>query len=105
MSFKPVQEEVDAWISQFEEGYFPPLPMLARLTEEVGELSRALMHHFGGKKPKVGEEAGDIGGEIADAIFVLVCLANSLDVDLDEEFNAMMEKYRTRDAERWTKKQ
>jgi NTP pyrophosphatase (non-canonical NTP hydrolase) len=104
MSFKPVQEEVDAWISQYEEGYFAPLPMLARLTEEVGELARVLMHQYGGKKPKPGEEAGDVGGEIADAMFVLVCLANSLDIDLDEKFGAMMNKYRTRDAERWTRK-
>src|SRR3712207_1060225 len=104
MSLRNVQQEVDAWISQFEEGYFAPLPMLARLTEEVGELSRALMHHHGGKKPKPGEPAGDIGGEIADCIFVLVCLANSLQIDLDEQFGAMMNKYRTRDAERWTKK-
>jgi NTP pyrophosphatase (non-canonical NTP hydrolase) len=104
MSFKPIQQEVDAWIAQFEEGYFAPLPMLARLTEEVGELARVLMHVYGGKKPKPGEEAGDVGGEIADAIFVLVCLANSLDIDLDEKFAAMMEKYRVRDAERWTRK-
>ena len=104
MPFAPIQKEVDAWISQFEEGYFPPLPMLARLTEEVGELARVLMHHYGGKKPKPGEDAGDAGEEIADAIFVLVCLANSLEIDLDEKFGAMMEKYRKRDAERWTKK-
>jgi NTP pyrophosphatase (non-canonical NTP hydrolase) len=104
MSFKPVQEEVDAWIAQFEEGYFTPLAMLARLTEEVGELARVLMHRYGGKKPKPGEDLGDAGGEIADAIFVLVCLANSLDIDLDEKFGAMMDKYRTRDAERWTRK-
>jgi NTP pyrophosphatase (non-canonical NTP hydrolase) len=104
MSFAPVQKDVDQWISQFEEGYFPPLPMLARLTEEVGELSRALMHHYGGKKPKAGEAAGDIGEEIADAMFVLVCLANSLDIDLDEAFAAMMKKIRERDAERWTRK-
>jgi NTP pyrophosphatase (non-canonical NTP hydrolase) len=104
MAFAPIQKEVDAWISQFEEGYFPPLPMLARLTEEVGELSRALMHHYGGKRPKPGEDAGDVGEEIADAIFVLVCLANSLEVDLDEKFGAMMQKYRERDAERWTRK-
>ncbi|HYC60134.1 MAG TPA: nucleotide pyrophosphohydrolase [Thermoanaerobaculia bacterium] len=104
MSFKPVQAEVDAWISQFEEGYFAPLPMLARLTEEVGELARVLMHQYGGKKPKTGEDAGDVGDEIADAMFVLVCLANSLNIDLDEKFGAMMEKYRTRDAERWSRK-
>ena len=104
MSFKPVQAEVDAWISQFEEGYFAPLPMLARLTEEVGELARVLMHQYGGKKPKPGEDTGDAGDEIADAMFVLVCLANSLNIDLDEKFGAMMEKIRTRDAERWTRK-
>ncbi|HJQ35991.1 MAG TPA: nucleotide pyrophosphohydrolase [Thermoanaerobaculia bacterium] len=104
MSFAPIQKEVDAWISQFEEGYFAPLPMLARLTEETGELARVLMHRYGGKTPKAGEELGDVGEEIADAIFVLVCLANSLDLDLDQAFGAAMNKYRARDANRWTKK-
>jgi len=104
MSFEPIQQEVDEWISQFEEGYFPPLAMLARLTEEVGELARVLMHRHGGKKPKEGEAIGDAGEEIADAIFVLVCLANSLHVDLDQAFAGMMTKYRQRDADRWTRK-
>ena len=104
MSFRPIQEEVDAWISQFKEGYFAPLPMLARLTEEVGELARVLMHRYGGKKPKPGEAEGDAGEEIADAIFVLVCLANSLEIDLDAKFAEMMDKYRSRDSERWTRK-
>lgn len=104
MSFAPVQKEVDEWISQFEEGYFPPLPMLARLTEEVGELARVLMHQYGGKKPKPGEDPGDAGEEIADAMFVLVCLANSLEIDLDAAFAKMMDKYRARDATRWKRK-
>ena len=104
MSFAPIQKEVDDWISQFEEGYFPPLAMLARLTEEVGELARVLMHQYGGKKPKPGEDVGDTGQEIADAIFVLVCLANSQGIDLDAQFGAMMDKYRTRDGKRWTRK-
>ncbi len=104
MSFAPIQKEVDEWISQFEEGYFPPLAMLARLTEEVGELARVVMHHHGGKKPKPGEDAGNLGDEIADAIFVLVCLANSQKIDLDEAFSTMMAKFRERDAERWTRK-
>ncbi|HEX7151715.1 MAG TPA: nucleotide pyrophosphohydrolase [Thermoanaerobaculia bacterium] len=104
MSFAPIQKEVDDWISQFEEGYFAPLPMLARLTEETGELARALMHRHGGKKPKAGEAEGNVGEEIADAIFVLVCLANSLQIDLDEAFKVMMEKYKKRDKDRWTRK-
>lgn len=104
MSFAPAQRDVDEWISQFEEGYFAPLPMLARLTEEVGELARVLMHLHGGKKPKPGEDPGDVGDEIADALFVLICLANSLDIDLDEKFAAMMAKIRERDANRWTRK-
>jgi NTP pyrophosphatase (non-canonical NTP hydrolase) len=104
MSFEMVQKEVDEWISQFREGYFAPLPMLARLTEEVGELARVLMHQYGGKKPKPGEAVGDPGEEIADAIFVLICMANSLNINLDEKFGAMMNKYRQRDAERWTRK-
>ncbi|HUP59185.1 MAG TPA: nucleotide pyrophosphohydrolase [Thermoanaerobaculia bacterium] len=104
MSFAPVQKEVDDWIAQFEEGYFAPLPMLARLTEEVGELARVLMHHHGGKKPKEGEDAGSAAEEIADALFVLVCLANSLGIDLDRAFGDVMTKYRSRDAERWTRK-
>lgn len=104
MSFRPMQQEVDEWISQFEEGYFPPLAMLARLTEEVGELARVLMHQHGGKTPKPGEAIGDTGEEIADAIFVLLCMANSLDVDLDAKFAAMMTKFRERDRDRWTRK-
>jgi NTP pyrophosphatase (non-canonical NTP hydrolase) len=104
MSFAPIQKEVDEWISQFEDGYCAPLPMLARLTEETGELARVLMHRYGGKKPKPGEEIGDAGEEIVDAIFVLVCMANSLGIDLDEQFDAMMNKYSKRDAERWTRK-
>lgn len=104
MSFASVQKDVDDWISQFEEGYFPPLAMLARLTEEVGEVARVVMHRFGGKTPKPGESPGDLGEEIADAIFVLVCLANSQKIDLDEAFASMMQKYRSRDANRWTRK-
>ena len=104
MSFAPMQKEVDEWISQFEEGYYAPLPMLAQLTEEVGELARAISHHYGGKKTKHAESRGDIAEEISDSIFVLICLANSLDINLDEAFSRGMAKYRARDSNRWTKK-
>ena len=99
-----MQKEVDEYISQFEEGYFPPLSMLARMTEELGELARALSHQAGFKKPKAGEEAGDVADELSDLLFVAICLANASSIDLDVSFARAMQKYRTRDAERWTRK-
>jgi len=104
MSFAPIQEDVDRYISQFKEGYFPPLSMLARLTEELGELARALSHREGFKKPKPGEENVDVEEELCDLIFVAVCLANSLDIDLDRAFARAMQKYYVRDKDRWTRK-
>jgi NTP pyrophosphatase (non-canonical NTP hydrolase) len=104
MGLSDVQKTVESWISRFEEGYFPPLAMLARLTEETGELARAVSHRFGGKRPKSGEGNEEIGEELADVLFVLVCFANSLGIDLDSAFAAVMAKYRERDAGRWTEK-
>jgi NTP pyrophosphatase (non-canonical NTP hydrolase) len=104
MSFAPIQKQVDDYIAQFEEGYFPPLEMLARLTEELGELARALSHRAGFKKPKSGETPGDVADELCDVVFVAVCLANSLKIDLDTAFDATMNKYYVRDANRWTRK-
>jgi NTP pyrophosphatase (non-canonical NTP hydrolase) len=104
MSFAPLQKDVDGWISQFEEGYWQPLSMLARVSEEVGELARELNHRYGEKPKKREEPEGDLPVEIADIIFVLLALANSLQIDMDEAWRRMMEKYRTRDGERWTRK-
>src|SRR5213592_4400399 len=104
MSFAPIQKDVDDYILQFKKGYFPPLEMLARLTEEVGELARALSYHTGFKKLKAGEKADDVADELCDVIFVAVCLANSLNIDLDQAFAAAMQKYQVRDKDRWTRK-
>jgi NTP pyrophosphatase (non-canonical NTP hydrolase) len=104
MSLRDVQQDVHTWISQFEEGYWRPLSMLARVTEETGELAREINHRFGEKPKKPGEPEQDLGQEISDIIFVLLALANSLEIDMDEAWNGMMEKYRTRDANRWTRK-
>ena len=102
MSLEQLQKEVDDWISNYTPGYFSPLMMLARLTEELGELSRAVSHHHGEKKPKPGEDPGDIGEEIGDLLFVLVCLANEQKIDLDESWAAVKKKLYERDATRWT---
>lgn len=104
MSLRDAQQAVDRWIGEFEEGYFPPLANVARLTEEVGELAREINHRFGEKPKKAGEAEGSMALELADIVFVVICLANSQGIDLDEAFEAMMQKVRTRDDRRWTKK-
>lgn len=104
MQVKEMQREVDAWIGQFEEGYWHPLSMLACLTEEVGELAREVNHLYGQKPKKPGEPPGDVALELADVLFIIVCYANSLGIDLEEAFRLMMEKYRQRDSQRWTPK-
>jgi len=104
MTFVPMQRQVEEWISTHTPGYFPPLMMLARLTEELGELSRAVSHRFGDKKPKPGEAEGDVGDEIGDLLFVLICLANSLQIDLDQSWEGLLKKLYERDATRWKPK-
>ena len=98
---RQMQQEIDEWISSFEEGYWSPLANLARLVEEVGELSREINHHYGQKPKKTEEPEGSIALELGDILFVVGSLANSLKIDLDEAFAQVMEKYRTRDAKRW----
>jgi NTP pyrophosphatase (non-canonical NTP hydrolase) len=104
MTLKDAQLRVDAWIRQFEEGYFHPLTNMARLTEEVGELAREVNHRFGQKTKKPEEAEGDLGMEMADILFVLICMANREGIDLDAAFEGMMEKVEGRDRHRWTKK-
>jgi NTP pyrophosphatase (non-canonical NTP hydrolase) len=104
MSLTDAQRRVDAWISQFEEGYFHPLTNMARLAEEVGELAREVNHRFGQKTKKKEEPDGDLGMEMADILFVLICLANREGIDLQEAFDRMMAKVERRDDGRWTKK-
>jgi len=104
MSFRDAQQAVDEWIGQYKEGYFPPLTNVARLAEEVGELAREVNHQFGEKTKKPDEPEGSMAMELADILFVVICLANSQRIDLDQAFTAMMQKVTTRDAGRWTRK-
>jgi len=105
MSLSDAQRRVDAWISQFEEGYFDPLTNMTRLAEEVGELAREINHRFGQKTKKRDEAEGDVGMEMADILFVLICMANREGIDLQESFDRMMDKVDNRDADRWTRKE
>ena len=102
-SMKELQKEVDQYIGQFKEGYFSPLAMLARLTEELGELSREVNHYYGEKPKKSSETEKEIKEELGDMLFVLICFANSLQIDLEEAHDMVMNKFQTRDANRWTK--
>lgn len=104
MSLTDAQRRVDVWVSQFEEGYFHPLTNMARLSEEVGELAREVNHRFGQKTRKSSEAEGNLAMEMADILFVVICMANREGIDLQTAFDRMMEKVETRDQTRWTKK-
>jgi NTP pyrophosphatase (non-canonical NTP hydrolase) len=104
MEIRESQERVDAYISQFREGYFPPLANLARLTEEVGELAREINHRFGPKTKKADEPDGNLALELGDILFVLLVLGNQLEVDLADAFERTLDKYETRDADRWERR-
>lgn len=105
MDLRDVQRQVDAYISQFKEGYFPPLVNLARLTEEVGELARELNHRYGPKKKKADEPEQDVALELADIVFVCVVLANQMEIDLQTAVERTLRKYEVRDADRWERKE
>ena len=104
MSLAEAQRRVHQWISQYEEGYFHPLTNLARLTEEVGELARDINHRFGQKTKKPDEAEGDMAMELADILFVVICIANREGIDLQDAFDRMMDKVDQRDTSRWTLK-
>ncbi|MBQ4210449.1 MAG: nucleotide pyrophosphohydrolase [Prevotella sp.] len=96
MTIKEAQKEVDHWIKQYGVRYFSELTNMAILTEEVGELARVIARKYGDQSFKNGEKE-NLGEEMADVLWVLICLANQTGVDLTEEFNKSMEKKTKRD--------
>ncbi|MEK6852426.1 MAG: nucleotide pyrophosphohydrolase [Nanoarchaeota archaeon] len=93
------------WTSQFQPQYWPPLEIFARLAEETGELAREVNHLYGTKKKKAGEQENNLGRELADIIFTVACMANSQGIDLQKEWERMMnEKHYGRDQNRYAKK-
>lgn len=101
MTFAPIQQSVDDWIKQKTQGYFQPLQMVARMTEELGEVARAVSYQFGEKVPKPGEDRGDVADELCDLIFVAICLANSMGINLDDAWKGLLTKLHQRDAGRY----
>ena len=97
ITLKEVQQQVDQWIKEYGVRYFSELTNMACLTEEVGELARAMARKYGDQSFKKGEKC-NIGEEMADVLFVLVCLVNQTGIDLTEEFRKTMEKKTQRDS-------
>ncbi len=94
------QKQVDTWINTFGVRYFSELTNLAQLVEEVGELARLLSRTYGEQSFKSGEENADLGDEMADVLFVLICLANQTGVNLEESFTRNLQKKTKRDDQR-----
>lgn len=91
---------VDQWITTIGVRYFSELTNLAILTEEVGELARVMARTYGDQSFKKSDEAKNLSDEMADVLWVLICLANQTGVDLNEAFLRNMEKKTLRDSER-----
>jgi NTP pyrophosphatase (non-canonical NTP hydrolase) len=99
-SLEEVQARVDEWIRAVGVRYFSELTNMAVLTEEVGELARLMARKYGDQSFKAGEEGKDLGDEMADVLWVLVCLANQTGVNLTEAFERNMDKKTQRDQDR-----
>lgn len=99
MTIEEAQKTVDNWIKKYGVRYFSELTNMAVLTEEVGELARIMARTYGDQSFKPGEKH-DLGDEMADVLWVLLCLANQTGVNLTEAFQKNLEKKTTRDKER-----
>lgn len=99
-----LQKEVDLYINGFKEGYFPPMELLARMTEELGELSREVQNVYGMKKKKPEEAIRTLEEETGNLLFVLICFANREGIRLEDALMNVMNKFKERDKDRWTKK-
>ncbi len=100
ITLREAQQMVDGWIKQYGVRYFSELTNMALLTEEVGELARIMARKYGDQSFKPDEKNVDLADEMADVLWVLICLANQTGVDLTEAFNKNMAKKTTRDAKR-----
>lgn len=100
MDIKNAQQEVDNWIKEHGVRYFNELTNMAQLTEEVGEVARIIARRYGEQSEKESDKHKDLGEELADVVFVVLCLANQTGVNLQQAFNRKMELKSKRDHDR-----
>lgn len=100
MTIKESQDIVDQWIKTHGVRYFSELTNMAILTEEVGEMARIMARRYGDQSEKENEKKADLGDEMADVLWVLLCMANQCDVDLTSALKRNLEKKTTRDRNR-----
>lgn len=94
------QKAVDSWIKEHGVRYFDPLTNMAQLTEEVGEVARIIARRFGEQSEKESDKSKDLGEELADVIFVVLCLANQTGIDLQSAFDKKLDLKSKRDHDR-----
>ena len=102
-TLRAFQMEVDHWIQAVGGGYWSPHANLARIAEEVGELARLINHAYGPKPKKAEEAAQEMGEELADIVFAIVCMANSEGIDLQDSLDRVLAKVWDRDQDRYRK--
>jgi NTP pyrophosphatase (non-canonical NTP hydrolase) len=100
MNLKNSQQEVDTWIKEHGVRYFNELTNMAQLTEEVGEVARIIARRYGEQSEKESDKSKDLGEELADVVFVVLCLANQTGVDLQAAFDKKMDLKTKRDHDR-----
>jgi len=100
MTLEQAQQQVDEWIKTHGVRYFNPLTNMAMLTEEVGEVARIMARRYGEQSEKESDKDKDLGDEMADVLWVLICLANQTGVNLTDAFARNLEKKSQRDKDR-----
>ncbi len=100
MDIRNAQQEVDQWIQKHGVRYFNELTNMAQLTEEVGEVARIIARRYGEQSEKEKDREKDLGEELADVVFVVLCLANQTGIDLQEAFDSKLELKTQRDKDR-----
>lgn len=100
MTLTESQQQVDNWIKQYGVRYFSELTNMAMLTEEVGEVARIIARRYGEQSEKESDKNKDLGDEMADVLFVLICIANQTGINLEEALKKNLDKKTKRDSER-----